>query len=71
MKAIVTVKIAKRPDHDPTFKLTGVCPVTRDICTDITGQHHSFIAEGQDIPTLRHELEMKKWHVTRIEVLRE
>lgn len=64
MAFIVTVKLPKNPEHNPHNKITGTCPVTRGLCTDVTGEHHSVIAETQaQIEQLRSEFE----HITRIE----
>jgi hypothetical protein len=60
---IVTVKFPRDPDHDPKNKQTGACPVSEH-CTDVTGQHHSFLA------VTKADLELAKAtyeHITRIE----
>lgn len=70
MKAIVTVKLPKNLHHDPNQKMIGECPVNaRKLCTDVTGEHHSLVAEGTDIPSLRFMMETQGYHVTRIEVI--
>ena len=45
MKFIVTVKLPKNKEHDPHNKKTGPCPVNGETCTDVTGEHHSFLVE--------------------------
>ncbi len=69
MKAIVTIKLKKNLNHNPNNKKTGKCPITNNECTDITGEHHSYIETGNSLK----EIEMKaknKWgHITRIEVI--
>jgi len=62
MKVLVTVKLPNNPKHDPYNKKSGECPVTGRRCTDITGAHHTFMADvfaAEDIK--------KRFHVTRIE----
>lgn len=45
---IVTIRMLKRnPDHDPRNKKAGPCLVS-DHCTDVTGEHHSFLFEGTE-----------------------
>ena len=67
MRAIITVKLQKNPNHNPDKKLTGRCPVTNQLCTDITGEHHSFIEYGRDLDGIRQKI--KDYHVTRIEAI--
>lgn len=44
---IVTVRMLKKnPAHNPQAKVTGDCPVTGRPCTDVTGEHHSFLRIG-------------------------
>jgi hypothetical protein len=71
MKAIVTVKLERNPQHDPLHKKDGVCPVSNKYCTDITGQHHSFIVHGVSIPDIRCRTLLRYKHITRIEVIME
>jgi hypothetical protein len=60
---IVTVKFPRDPAHDPKNKKTGKCPVSEH-CTDVTGQHHSFIAATEaDLELVKMAYE----HITRIE----
>lgn len=66
MKFIVTMKMLKNPNHDPNNKRTGTCPVSAQ-CTDHTGQHHSFIMEGDSIEEARHRANQEFGHITRIE----
>jgi len=54
MRAIVTVRLPRNPKHNPHHKQTGVCPLSMVVkgvtqCTDITGEHHSYIEEGEDL----------------------
>jgi hypothetical protein len=40
---IVTVRmLRKNPAHNPQAKVSGPCPVS-GFCTDVTGEHHSFV----------------------------
>lgn len=60
---VVTVKFPRDPEHDPRSKKTGACPVS-EYCTDVTGQHHSFIAYNDaDLEFIKTKYE----HITRIE----
>jgi len=73
MKAIVTVKLPRNLDHDPKNKKTGKCPLFTQYsgsftCTDITGQHHSYIEYGESLDDIRRKAKLKFGHVTRIEV---
>lgn len=78
MKAIVTVKLPKNTNHNPHFKVEGICPVAIDFklryCTDITGEHHSVLV---DLPTANLS-EVEKYirskgytHITRVEIVDE
>jgi len=67
MYALVTVKLKKNPEHDPRNKKTGRCPVTGGICTDMTGEHHTYIEVGCDIDHIRRRAKRRFGHVTRIE----
>lgn len=49
MKAIVTIKLPRNPYHDPKNKQTGLCPINHKVCTDVTGEHHSYIETGNDL----------------------
>lgn len=71
----VTVRLPKNPEHNPRAKVTGVCPVTGDPCTDITGEHHTFLADfdghtlhGKEIDAEGvREFYRNTFHVTRVE----
>lgn len=69
MKAIVTIKIDKRPGHDPSNKQIGMCPCS-NTCTDMTGQHHSYVEEGDTLEEIEKKAKKKYSHVTRIEVIK-
>ena len=82
MKAIVTVKLHRNLKHNPRNKQTGRCPLFGppyhyplfksmeglNICTDITGSHHSYIETGENEKEIRELAEKKFGHVTRIEI---
>lgn len=60
---VVTVKLPRDPNHDPRNKKTGKCPVSEH-CTDVTGQHHSFVVVGDaDLEWAKETYE----HITRVE----
>jgi hypothetical protein len=65
---LVTVKIQKNPDHNPRDKKTGPCPVNGKPCTDVTGEHHTFVAFLPDLDAegVREAYE-GIYHVTRVE----
>ena len=75
MKAIVTVRFPRNPKHNPINKRTGKCPLfSHDItqlCTDITGEHHSYIQKGESLEDIRKRAEEKFNHITRIEIILE
>lgn len=59
---IITVKQKRNPEHDPHNKKTGPCPWSRK-CTDVTGEHHSFVGTDWDVERLKDE----GVHITRVE----
>lgn len=61
---IITIKQPKNKLHDPRNKQTGPCVVS-SLCTDVTGEHHSFIGTASDIEKLKTD----GTHITRIELL--
>lgn len=69
MKAyIVTVKLPRNPDHDPYSKVTGPCPANGLKCTDVTGEHHSFLVFADDETDIRFIVHGQGFkHITRIE----
>lgn len=82
--AIVTVKTPRNPQHNPLDKKTGLCPANQKfydtpyhavldfgtICTDWTGEHHSYIAVGRDIEDIKSKAFARYGHVTRVETVR-
>jgi hypothetical protein len=66
---IITVKYHKDKGHDPSNKKTGPCPVS-SMCTDVTGQYHSFVVRVKDLDALevhKQALRDNGIHVTRVE----
>ncbi len=62
---LVTVKLPRNPDHDPRDKKTGPCPVSGQECTDVTGEHHTFLLETDQL-----QLALARYsHITRVERL--
>jgi hypothetical protein len=61
---LVTVKLPKNPAHDPRAKRTGPCPFSNE-CTDVTGEHHSFLTGAEGLEALRAD----GTHITRTERL--
>jgi len=62
---IVTVKLKKNPEHDPKNKVEGHCPMGDGHCTDVTGEHHSFLVTGTTVGDIR--ARWSDYHITRIE----
>lgn len=72
MKAIITVKLKRNPQHDPHNKQSGKCPLKENmLCTDITGSHHTYIEEGETRAEIMWKAKHKYGHVTRIEEIAE
>lgn len=68
LKAIVTVRIHRNIKHDPLNKLLDVCPLNfENLCTDATGEHHSYVEEGNSFTDIKNKAARKFGHVTRIE----
>jgi len=66
---LVTVKLPKNSNHDPHNKVTGLCPLSGSdgkVCTDVTGEHHTFMVSAKDIEDAK-EVASKYKHITRIE----
>ncbi len=64
---IVTIKLPRKKGHDPHNKVTGPCPVNpASECTDVTGEHHSALVEGEE---QLQELRDVGLHITRVEKL--
>lgn len=70
---VITVKLDKNPAHDPRNKVTGICPLAHPSlpaqCTDVTGEHHSYVmgTDGMTLNDIKLDLEAQGIHVTRIE----
>ena len=68
---IVTIKLDKMSNHNPDSKITGICRHGKSQCTDITGEHHSFLHieddYGNDTVNVQRQFEKKGFHVTRVE----
>lgn len=61
---LVTVKMPKNPAHNPHAKQAGPCPFS-DECTDVTGEHHTFLTDAEGVEQLR----ANGSHITRTELL--
>lgn len=65
---LVTVKLPKNPVHNPRKKLFGACPANGEPCTDITGEHHTFLVRSMDgMDVVMQKAREKYGHVTRVE----
>lgn len=67
---LVTVKLPKNPEYSPRDKKTGPCPVGGQPCTDVMGEHHTFLAEldGVTAEGVR-DIYQGIYHVTRVEAV--
>ena len=69
---IVTVKLARNPGHDPHNKKIGICPVSGLLCTDVTGEHHSYVVVVSESEQAIEDAHNKGFtHITRIERVRD
>lgn len=60
---LVTIKLPKRPHHNPKNKVTAPCAVSSE-CTDETGEHHTAVAySAEEIEEFRAVF----GHITRVE----
>lgn len=69
---IVTIKLSKMKCHNPKTKVAGICRHGKGQCTDITGEHHSFLhvedTYGNDAVNVQRKFEHLGYHVTRVEI---
>ncbi len=63
---LVTIKLARNPDHNPRQKVTAKCPFHGSVCTDATGEHHTVMAKGYSASEVYARF-AKDYHVTRVE----
>lgn len=68
MQYIVTIKLPRNKAHDPRNKKSGPCRVSQ-YCTDVTGEHHSYVTEAESEHAARTRAELNFGHVTRIELV--
>ncbi len=67
---LVTIKLAKNPEHDPRNKKYGPCPANpQKLCSDSTGEHHTYLEHAASINEAMDQAKMKHGHVTRVESL--
>lgn len=67
MLYVVTVKLPKNPEHNPRSKQVGECPCAT-LCTDVTGEHHSFLMHGPSVEKVTESTRVIYGHVTRVEI---
>lgn len=68
---LVTVKLPRNPDHNPRAKVTAPCQLGSGLeCTDVTGEHHTYLVEATSRNTAQQHAEQHHGHVTRIEETR-
>jgi hypothetical protein len=65
---IVTVKLPKKPEHDPDNKRMGACAMSPE-CSDVTGEHHSYLVTAETADAARANGEERFGHVTRVELV--
>ncbi len=69
-KFLVTVRLPKNPAHNPRDKKAGPCPVNGKPCTDVTGEHHSFLTDDVTLSAEQvREVYQATHHVTRVETI--
>lgn len=65
---LVTIKLHKNPNHNPKMKVAGICPANPDkLCSDITGEHHTLLWEGNSLVDAIEHWRGMGLHVTRVE----
>lgn len=62
---LVTIKLPRTAQHDPYNKVVGTCLITGETCTDVTGEHHTALWEGDDMEAAK--FHYRNFHITRIE----
>ena len=68
MLAIVTIKLPKLEIHNIQNKKMGYCRLHHSLCTDATGEHHSFLtAASVGLEKIKMFYEDQGYHVTRVE----
>lgn len=69
MILIVTVKLPKRDwKYNPKGKAFGTCQCKENLmCSDIRGEHHSFLMIGDTYEGIEKRARQKYGHLTRIE----
>jgi hypothetical protein len=68
MMYAVTIKLSRNPKHDPRNKKIGTCPAMGGECTDITGEHHTYVVHAKSTEDAYDTARIAGFdHVTRIE----
>ena len=71
MRAIITIKLKRNSNHNPKDKKKGKCPIiNNEFCSDITGEHHSYIETGNSLKEIESKAKNKYSHITRIELIK-
>lgn len=65
----VTIKLPKNPAHNPRNKIVEGCR-TSPLCTDATGEHHTFVVNADGVPPIKEYFEAHEVHITRIELIK-
>ena len=69
MKAIVTFRFERNPEHNPKNKERGICKLGV-LCTDVKGEHHSCIIEGENEEVIKAKAKTICDYITRIEIIK-
>ena len=65
---LVTIKYPKNINHDSKNKKTGTCPANpHGMCSDVTGEHHTLLWEGDSLAEAETHFRGMGLHVTRVE----
>jgi len=68
MLFIITIKFDTGVEHNPEHKQEGKCPCEENLlCTDKTGEHHSFLIDAIGIEQAKRMIPREYKHITRIE----
>jgi len=63
---IITIKMLALQAHDPKNKKLGYCRAKTALCSDSTGEHHSFLVRGESVEQIINTYK-QNYDVTRVE----
>ena len=71
MEAIITIRLKRNLNHNLKDKIKGKCPIiNNNECSDVTGEHHSYIETGNSLKEIEIKAKNKYSHITRMEVIK-